>query len=53
MEIDVVEKKSFQDTSWVDLGPIWVAKGGRLGKPWGIKLGLEGLKISSWEVLKP
>ena len=28
VENDVFEKKSSQDTSWADLGPIWVAKRG-------------------------
>ena len=31
MKIDVLEKKSFQDASWVDLGQILVAKGVVLG----------------------
>ena len=53
VEIDVFEKKSFQDASWVDLGPIWVAKGVVLGGLLGLKLGQEGLKISSCEVLRP
>ena len=44
MEIDVFEKMSLQDASWVDLGSIWVAKGVVLG----------GLGQSSWgkEVLR-
>ena len=33
MSIDVFEQKCSQDTSWDDLGSIWVAKGGRLGRP--------------------
>ena len=28
MEVGVFEKKSSQDLSWADLGPIWVAKRG-------------------------
>ena len=31
VEIDVFEKKSFQDASWGDLGSIWVAAGVVLG----------------------
>ena len=31
VEIDVFEKKSTQDTSWVDFGSIWVAEGVVLG----------------------
>ena len=38
VEIDVFEKMSLQDASWVDLGSIWVAKGVVLG----------GLGESSW-----
>ena len=30
---DVFEAKSSQDRSWGDLGSIWVAKRGRLGRP--------------------
>ena len=33
MKIDVFEAKSSQDGSWGDLGSIWVAKRGRLGRP--------------------
>ena len=43
VEIDVFEKKSFQDASWVDLGPIWVAKGVVLGSL-GCQVG--GRKVS-------
>ena len=33
MKNDVFEAKWSQDGSWADLGSIWVAKGGRLGRP--------------------
>ena len=33
MKNDVFEAKWSQDGSWGDLGSIWVAKGGRLGRP--------------------
>ena len=33
MKNDVFEAKSSQDGSWGDLGSIWVAKRGRLGRP--------------------
>ena len=52
VEIDVFEKKSFQDASWDDIGPIWSPKGLRDGGLLGAKLGSWGLKISSWEVLR-
>ena len=39
VEIDVFEKKWFQDASWDDLGPIWVAKGLQKGGLLGYKLG--------------
>ena len=35
MKNDVFEAKSSQDGSWGDLGSIWVAKRGRLGRPFG------------------
>ena len=35
VEIDVFEKEASQDPSWADLGSIWVAKRGRLGRPFG------------------
>ena len=53
MKIDVLEKKSFQDASWVDLGPIWVAEGVVLGGLGESSWGYEGLKVWSWEVLRP
>ena len=34
LKIDVLEKKWCQDTSWDDLGSIWVAKGGPKGRLW-------------------
>ena len=33
VKIDVFEEKWSQDASWDDLGSIWVAKRGRLGRP--------------------
>ena len=33
MKNDVFEAKWSQDRSWGDLGSIWVAKRGRLGRP--------------------
>ena len=38
-KINVLEEKWCQDASWDDLGSIWVAKRGRLGRPLGVKLG--------------
>ena len=52
VEIDVVEKITFQDPSWTDLGPIWAPKGLQDGGLLGPKLGQKRLKISSWEVLR-
>ena len=46
MEIDVFEKKSFQDASWVDLGPIWVAKRGPRGGLLETKLGSKRVRKS-------
>ena len=46
MEIDVFEKIASQDASWADLGSIWVAKRGRLGRPFGVKLGLKRVRKS-------
>ena len=34
-KIDVLEEKWCQDACWDDLGSIWVAKRGRLGRPKG------------------
>jgi len=35
LKIDLFEEKWSQDASWDDLGPVWVAKRGRLGRPFG------------------
>ena len=35
LKIDLFEEKWSQDASWDDLGSIWVAKRGRLGRPFG------------------
>ena len=45
VEIDVFEKKGFQDPSWTDLGPIWVAKGLQKDGLLGHKLEHKGLQI--------
>ena len=45
VEIDVFEKKGFQDPSWTDLEPIWVAKGLQKGGLLEHKLEYKGLKI--------
>ena len=42
MKIDVFEQMWSQDASWVDLGSIWVAKRGRLGRPLGSSWGSNG-----------
>ena len=39
VEIDVFQKKSSQDVSWDDLGPIWPPKGAQDGGLLGPKLG--------------
>ena len=46
VEIDVFEKKSSQDASWPDLGPIWVAKGGPRGGLSEAKLGWKRVRKS-------
>ena len=46
MEISVFEVKWSQDASWVDLGSVWVAKRGRLGRPFGIKLEYKRIRKS-------
>ena len=38
LKIYFLEKMRFQEATWVDLGSIWVAKRGRLGRPFGVKL---------------
>ena len=44
-----------QDASWDDLGSIWVAKRGRVGRPWGFKLGVrrsQGVVLGGLKALR-
>ena len=45
-KIDLFEEKWSQDASWDDLGPIWVAKRGRLGRPFAAQVGPKRMKKS-------
>ena len=46
MKIVVFEKKYSQDPSWIDFGPIWVAKGGPRGGLLEAKLGSKRVRKS-------
>ena len=46
MKIHVFDKMSSPNPCWADLGLIWVAKRGRLGRPFGTKVGSKRVRQS-------